>query len=57
MATEANEPISSRTADVIIPVAAFDLSNPSFFNETMVSDTAVAVIARPHMIETLMSCH
>ena len=55
MATSASEAISSSTADVMMPVAAGVLSNPSDLSETIVSDTAVAVIANPHRSAMLCS--
>ena len=51
IATRASDAISSRTADVMMPIAAFDFCRPKLLSETIVNDTAVAVIVRPHMIE------
>lgn len=41
--------MSSKTADVMMRVATGEFAKPSLFNDTIVSDTAVAVIASPHI--------
>jgi hypothetical protein len=51
IATSASDPMSSSTADVMIRMAAGDVVNPSARNETIVSETAVAVMASPHINE------
>ena len=48
-ATRASEAISSSTADVIMPVAAGERLRPSVLSETIVNETAVAIMARPHI--------
>jgi len=50
IATRAKEPISSRTAEVIIPREAFDLLIPIDLSVIIESETAVAVSVSPDMI-------
>ena len=54
-ATRANELTLSMTADVMMPLATFDDCRPSSLSDTMVSETAVAVMVRPKMRAILVS--
>ena len=54
-ATKAREAISSIIAYVMIPLAAPDKCSPSLFSETMVNETAVAVMVKPHNMAILSS--
>ena len=50
IATATSEATSSRIAEVIIPVAAGEFCKFSLFSDTIVRETAVAVIANPQII-------
>jgi len=47
IATRAREPMSSSTADVMIPVAALLVASPASFKVTRLIETAVAVMHNP----------
>ena len=49
IATSSSDVKLSRTAAVMMPMAAREVCRPSERRDTMVRDTAVAVIARPHI--------
>ena len=51
IASATNAPILSMTAEVIILVATTECCRPSPRNDTIVNDTAVAVIASAHINE------
>ncbi len=55
IATIASEAILSKTDEVMMPVAAAVLFNPSDFKDTRVKETAVAVMAKPKIKEIFKS--
>ncbi len=55
MATATSEPMSSITAEVMTRVATTEFCRPSLRSETIVSETAVAVMASAHIRDTSVS--